>query len=59
MAVPKRRTSQTRKKKRRTHQKLSAPNLSRDPVTGNYHRSHRVDKDGYYRGEQVIKPKQS
>lgn len=56
MAVPKRRTSTTRKKKRRAHQKLSIPNLSFDPAAGTYHRSHRVDKNGYYKGKQVIKP---
>lgn len=57
MAVPKRRTSQTRKKKRRTHQKLNVPNLSFDPTTGTYHRSHHVDQNGYYKGQQVIMPK--
>jgi large subunit ribosomal protein L32 len=57
MAVPKRRTSTTRKKKRRTNQGLAIPPLSRDPQTGDYHLSHRVSKDGIYRGEQVVEPK--
>ncbi|MET1249371.1 50S ribosomal protein L32 [Sporolactobacillus sp. STCC-11] len=57
MAVPKRRTSTTRKKKRRTNQDLAIPTLSRDPQTGAYHLSHRVSKDGTYKGEQVIEPK--
>jgi large subunit ribosomal protein L32 len=59
MAVPKRRTSKTRKKKRRAHQQLSLPPLSFDPSTGTYHLSHHVDENGYYKGEQVIKPKKS
>lgn len=58
MAVPKRRTSTTRKNKRRTHQKLSVPPISYDSTTGSYHLSHRIDENGYYRGEQVIKLKQ-
>lgn len=57
MAVPKRRTSTSRKKKRRTHQKLSMPSLSRDSRTGEYHLSHRVSKDGFYKGKQVFEPK--
>ncbi|EST12523.1 50S ribosomal protein L32 [Sporolactobacillus laevolacticus] len=57
MAVPKRRTSTTRKNKRRTNKGLNGPALSRDPQTGEYHLSHRVNKDGYYKGQQVIEPK--
>lgn len=57
MAVPKRRTSTTRKKKRRTNQGLQVPPLSRDPQTGAYHLSHRVSEDGMYKGEQVIETK--
>ncbi|MFX3616287.1 MAG: 50S ribosomal protein L32 [Sporolactobacillus sp.] len=57
MAVPKRRTSTTRKKKRRTNTGLKVPNISREPITGEYHLSHRVSKEGYYKGEQVLDPK--
>ncbi|MCI1634182.1 MAG: 50S ribosomal protein L32 [Liquorilactobacillus nagelii] len=40
MAVPARKTSKLRKKKRRTQQKLKQPSISLDPKTGEYHRSH-------------------
>lgn len=40
MAVPARKTSKSRKKKRRTQQKLKQPSISLDPKTGEYHRSH-------------------
>lgn len=55
MAVPKRRTSKSRKKKRRTHKGLNVPGgLSYDSSVGEYRMSHRVSKDGYYKGRKVI-----
>lgn len=41
MAVPKRRTSKSRKNKRRTHYKLPRVTLAKDPQTGEYHVPHR------------------
>lgn len=58
MAVPKSKTSKARKNKRRTHQKLSSPNISFDAQSGSYRMSHRIDENGYYKGRQVIKVKQ-
>ena len=45
MAVPFRRVSSTRRNKRRTHDKLSAPTLVVCPECGEYKMSHRVCKD--------------
>ena len=42
MAVPKRRTSTSRKNKRRTHKKLILPNMSECPNCGAMKRSHHV-----------------
>ncbi|MCK8827247.1 50S ribosomal protein L32 [Natroniella acetigena] len=54
MAVPKRRTSKTRKRKRRTHWKLNAPNLVECPQCHDFKLSHRVCPEcGYYKGKKV------
>jgi len=61
MALPKRKHSHSRTRKRRTHQKLNAPNLVKCPSCGNYILSHRVcPYCGYYKAKKVIevsKPK--
>lgn len=49
MAVPKRRTSKTRKNKRRTHFKISVPGMTECPNCGEYKLSH----CGSYNGEEV------
>ena len=55
MAVPKRRTSKTRKNKRRTHFKISVPDMTECPSCGEYKLSHRVCKNcGSYNGEEVV-----
>ncbi|MFD1426599.1 large subunit ribosomal protein L32 [Kroppenstedtia sanguinis] len=55
MAVPKRRTSKTRKLKRRTHIKLSVPGMVKCPQCGEMKLSHRVCKEcGYYKGNEVV-----
>lgn len=54
MAVPKRRTSKTRKRKRRTHKKLKAPNLVECSHCHELKLPHRVCPEcGYYKGEKV------
>ena len=51
MAVPKRKTSKARKRKRRTHWKISAPNLIECPQCHELRLSHRVCPScGYYKG---------
>lgn len=54
MAVPARRTSKAKKNKRRTHKGLSVPGVSYDFSMGEYRMSHRVSKDGYYKGKKVL-----
>ncbi|HEX7065659.1 MAG TPA: 50S ribosomal protein L32 [Bacillales bacterium] len=55
MAVPKRRTSTTRKKKRRTHYKLRVPGMVECDNCGEYKLSHRVCPEcGSYNGKNVV-----
>lgn len=57
MAHPKRKISKTRRDKRRTHDKITAPTLNVCPTTGKTHRPHQaVWKDGnlYYKGELIL-----
>jgi large subunit ribosomal protein L32 len=57
MAVPQRRRSRSRRGMRRLHHALTTPTLSADPTTGETHRRHHIGPNGYYRGRQIIKPK--
>lgn len=60
MAVPKKKTSTSRRDMRRSHHALTAPNVIEDKDTGEFRRSHHVDlKTGMYRGRQVIVQKES
>ncbi|MBD3162267.1 MAG: 50S ribosomal protein L32 [Candidatus Eisenbacteria bacterium] len=57
MALPKRRHSSTRRKKRRANWKLSPPSINRCPSCGAARRPHRVCPScGHYRDE-LIQPK--
>jgi large subunit ribosomal protein L32 len=54
MAVPKKRTSSTRRDKRRTHDKAEMPAISKCSHCGEPVRPHRVcGKCGYYDGKSV------
>ncbi len=56
MAVPKRRTSKTRKRKRRTHFKISVPGMVVCDNCGEMKLAHRVCKEcGHYKGREIIK----
>jgi large subunit ribosomal protein L32 len=56
MAVPKRRTSKQRKRKRRTHDKAEATANQACPRCGDPRRPHRVCPNcGYYRDREVIR----
>ena len=58
MAVPKRKTSKSRRNKRRSHHKIKDVNILEDEKSGEYRLSHHVDlKTGYYKGRQVFEPK--
>ncbi|MFG0318307.1 MAG: 50S ribosomal protein L32 [Planctomycetota bacterium JB042] len=55
MAVPKRKTSKHRKRKRRSHLALSAPGLSKCARCGATTKPHTVcDSCGHYRGSEVL-----
>ena len=51
MAVQKSKKSRSRRGMRRSHDALTAENLSVDPVSGETHRRHHVTADGFYKGE--------
>ena len=55
MAVPKRKTSISKKKMRRSHHKLSSVNVIEDKKSGEYKLSQHVDlKSGYYNGKKIL-----
>ena len=58
MAVPKRKTSKSKRNKRRSHHKIISQNVIEDKKTGEFRLSHHVDlKTGIYKGRQVFEPK--
>ncbi|MBN1754689.1 50S ribosomal protein L32 [bacterium] len=55
MALPKKRISRSRGRKRRTHWKLTEPQVMECPHCHQPKLAHRVCPNcGYYKGEQVI-----
>ena len=55
MAVPKRKTSVSRRNKRRSHHKLVSSNAVEDKKTGEYRLSHHIDlKTGFYNGKKIL-----
>ena len=60
MAVPKRKTTPSKRGSRRAHDALRADAFTEDKNTGELHRPHHLDpKTGIYRGRQVIKVKEN
>ena len=58
MAVPKRKTSRSRRNKRRSHINMNSKNVIEDKKSGEYRLPHHVDlKTGFYKGRQVFEPK--
>ncbi|MBI1250066.1 MAG: 50S ribosomal protein L32 [Alphaproteobacteria bacterium] len=56
MAVPKRKTSPSRRGMRRAHQALGKNAYIEDAESGELRRPHHIDlKTGKYRGKQVLK----
>ncbi|MCD6319328.1 MAG: 50S ribosomal protein L32 [Candidatus Desulfofervidaceae bacterium] len=59
MAVPKRKTSKSRRDKRRTHFKITAPNVIECPHCHEPKLPHRVCPHcGKYKGEEIIEVKE-
>jgi large subunit ribosomal protein L32 len=55
MALPKRKTSKSKRDKRRTHQKAAAPNLTTCPECGEATKPHHACPScGYYKGRTVV-----
>jgi len=54
MAVQKSRKTRSRRGMRRSHDALTNPTLSVDPVSGETHLRHNMTADGFYRGRQII-----
>tara|TARA_B100000029_G_C17255318_1_gene844334 strand:+ start:70 stop:249 length:180 start_codon:yes stop_codon:yes gene_type:complete len=58
MAVPKRKTSKSRRNKRRSHLNIASMNIIEDKKSGEYRLSHHVDlKTGLYNGRKILEPK--
>jgi large subunit ribosomal protein L32 len=59
MAVPKRKTTPSRRGMRRSHDALGPNSFVEDKDSGELRRPHHIDlKTGMYRGRQVLTPKQ-
>jgi large subunit ribosomal protein L32 len=59
MAVPKRKTSPSRRGMRRAHHALGKNVFQEDKDTGELKRPHHINlKSGRYRDKQVLKPKE-
>ena len=54
MAVPKRKTSISKKKMRRSHHRVENPSLSVEASTGETHIRHHISPNGYYRGKKIF-----
>ncbi len=55
MAVPKRKTSKSKKKMRRSHHALKKVNIIEDKKSGEYKLSHHIDlKSGFYNGKKIL-----
>tara|TARA_B100001245_G_C22661116_1_gene324028 strand:- start:227 stop:433 length:207 start_codon:yes stop_codon:yes gene_type:complete len=60
MAVPKRKTSKSKKNMRRSHDSIQPINIIEDKESGEPRLSHRIDlSTGMYNGKQVIVKKTS
>ena len=58
MAVPKRKTSKSKRNMRRSHDSIKLVNVIEDKESGEPRMSHRLDKStGMYNGRQIIKSK--
>ena len=58
MAVPKRKTSKSKKNMRRSHSSLKDINIIMDKESGEPRLSHKIDKStGIYNGKQILKSK--
>ncbi|WPX96739.1 50S ribosomal protein L32 [Candidatus Bandiella euplotis] len=58
MAVPKRKTSKSKRNMRRSHDGIQKINIAYDSVTGEPKLPHHLSlTDGYYNGKKIVKTK--
>ena len=58
MAVPKRKTSKSKRNMRRSHHSIKSANIIEDKKSGEFRLSHHIDlKTGLYNGRRVFEPK--
>ncbi|MHB1565897.1 MAG: 50S ribosomal protein L32 [Acidiferrobacter sp.] len=57
MAVQKSRKTPSKRGMRRSHDALTKPTLSIEPISGETHRRHHISADGFYRGRKVLDTK--
>ena len=58
MAVPKRKTTPSKRNMRRSHHRAGTQSFAEDKKSGEYRLSHHLDlKTGMYKGRQVLDPK--
>ena len=58
MAVPKRKTTPSKRNMRRSHDAIGTTAYVEDKDSGELRRPHHVDlKSGMYRGKQILEPK--
>lgn len=58
MAVPKKKTSTSKRNMRRSHDALKKITVVTDPKTGEYKLPHHISlNDGFYNGKQVVQIK--
>ena len=59
MAVPKKKTSRSKRNMRRSHDAIKSDKYVENPDSGEFHRPHHIDlKTGMYRGRKVIDVKE-
>jgi len=55
MAVPKRKTSKSKKNQRRSHHVIKPVNIVEDKKSGEHRLSHHIDlKTGFYNGKKIL-----
>ena len=55
MAVPKRKTTKSKRNQRRSHHKVNKINIVEDKKSGEYKLSHHIDlKSGLYNGKKIL-----
>ena len=55
MAVPKRKTSKSKRNMRRSHHKINIANVVEDKKSGEYRLPHHIDlKTGTYNGKKIL-----